>query len=36
MNGTVLVASSNDGEVANGSTEELDIGVAGAEPVKKV
>ena len=30
-----FVASSSDSEVANGSTEEADIGVAGAEPVKK-
>ena len=31
-----FVASSSDSEVANGTTEEFDIGVAGAEPVKKV
>ena len=31
-----FVASSSDSEVANGNTEESDIGVAGAEPVKKV
>ena len=31
-----FVASSSDSEVAKGSTEEFDIGVAGAEPVKKV
>ena len=31
-----FVASSSDSELANGSTEEFDIGVAGAEPVKKV
>ena len=31
----LFVASSNDSEVANGSTEELIIGVAGARPVKK-
>ena len=31
-----FVASSSDSEVANGSTDELNIGVAGAEPVKKV
>ena len=31
-----FVSSSSDSEVANGSTEELDIGVAGAGPVKKV
>ena len=30
-----FVASSSDSEVAYGSTEEFDIGVAGAEPVKK-
>ena len=31
-----FVASSSDSEVANGTTEEFDIGVAGAEPAKKV
>ena len=31
-----FVASSSDSEVAKGSTEEFDIGVAGAEPVKNV
>ena len=31
-----FVASSSDSEVANGTTEEFDIGVAGAETVKKV
>ena len=31
-----FVASSSDSEVANETTEELNIGVAGAEPVKKV
>ena len=39
MNGDCpIVASSSDSEVANGSTEELDIGVAGTGPgpVKKV
>ena len=30
-----FIASSSDSEVANESTEEFDIGVAGAEPVKK-
>ena len=30
-----FVASSSDSEVANGSTDDFDIGVAGAEPVKK-
>ena len=31
-----FVASSSDSEVANGTTEEFDIGVARAEPVNKV
>ena len=31
-----FVASSSNSEVANGSTEDLDIGVAGAGSVKKV